>query len=133
EGVGGGRRFSARRHSGFGEAVDFRHALLRDAAYQLLLRRDRLRVHRLIADTIEASFPAISDNMPHVLAHQFVEAGDHSAAIIYLERAGRDAARRSAAMEAVAHFTAALEQAARMPAGRERHGPAFHPPPALPR
>ena len=86
------------RHSGFGDAVDFRHALLRDAAYHLLLRRDRLRVHKLIADTIEARFPAISDSMPHVLAHQFAEAGDHSAAIIYLERAGRDAARRSAAV-----------------------------------
>ncbi len=108
------------RHSGFGDAVDFRHALLRDAAYHLLLRRDRLRVHRLIADTIEARFPAISDSMPHVLAHQFAEAGDHSAAIIYLERAGRDAARRSAASEAVAHFAAALEQTLRLPPGRER-------------
>src|SRR6516164_3472018 len=58
--------------------------------------------------------------MPHVLAQQFAEAGDHSAAIIYLERAGRDAARRSAAMEAVAHFTAALEQASKLPPGRER-------------
>jgi hypothetical protein len=55
-----------------------------------------------------------------VLAHQFAEAGDHSAAIIYLERAGRDAARRSAAMEAVAHFTAALEQTSKLPPGRER-------------
>jgi class 3 adenylate cyclase/energy-coupling factor transporter ATP-binding protein EcfA2 len=108
------------RHSGFGDAVDFRHALLRDAAYHLLLRRDRLRVHKLIADTIEAGFPAIADTMPHVLAHQFAEAGDHSAAIIYLERAGRDAARRSAAMEAVAHFTAALEQTSNFPPGRER-------------
>jgi class 3 adenylate cyclase len=109
-----------RRHGGFGDAVDFRHALLRDAAYHLLLRRDRVRVHKLIADAIEARFPAIADSMPHVLAHQFAEAGDHSAAIIYLERAGRDATRRSAAMEAVAHFTAALEQAAKLPAGRER-------------
>ena len=58
--------------------------------------------------------------MPHLLAHQFAEAGDHSAATIYLERAGRDAARRSAAMEAVAHFTAALEQTGRLPPGRER-------------
>ena len=108
------------RHSGFGDAVDFRHALVRDAAYHLLLRRDRLRVHKLIADTIEAGFPAIADSMPHVLAHQFAEAGDHSAAIIYLERAGRDAARRSAAIEAVAHFTAALEQTSNLPPGRER-------------
>ncbi|MBR0794807.1 AAA family ATPase [Bradyrhizobium jicamae] len=108
------------RPSGFGDVVDFRHALLRDAAYHLLLRRDRVRVHKLIANTIEARFPAIVDSMPHVLAHQFAEAGDHSAAIVYLEKAGRDAARRSAAMEAVAHFTAALEQTSRLPPGGER-------------
>ena len=108
------------RHSGFGDAVDFRHALLRDAAYQLLLRRDRLRIHKLIAETIEAEFPAMADRMPHVLAHQFAEAGDYSAAIIYLERAGRDAARRSAVMEAVAHFTAALKQTSNLPPGSER-------------
>ncbi|MCC8977317.1 adenylate/guanylate cyclase domain-containing protein [Bradyrhizobium acaciae] len=108
------------RPSGFGDVVDFRHALLRDAAYHLLLRRDRLLVHKLIANTIEARFPAIVDSMPHMLAHQFAEAGDHSAAIIYLERAGRDAARRSAAVEAVAHFTAALEQTSRLPPGGER-------------
>ena len=54
-----------------------------------------------------------------MLAQQFAEAGDHSAAIIYLERAGRDAARRSAAVEAVAHFTAALEQTSNLPSGRE--------------
>jgi len=108
------------RHGGFGDAVDFRHALLRDAAYHLMLRRDRVRVHKLIADAIEAGFPAIADSMPHVLAHQFAEAADHSAAIIYLERAGGDAVRRSAAVEAVAHFTAALEQASKLPPGRER-------------
>ena len=114
-----------KRQSGFGDTVDFRHALLRDAAYHLLLRRDRLRVHKLIADTIEARFPAITDNMPHVLAHQLAEAGDHSGAIIYSERAGQDAARRSAATEAVAHFTAALEQAAKLPPGHERDAREF--------
>ena len=31
-----------KRHSPFGEAIEFRHSLLRDAAYHLLLRRDRL-------------------------------------------------------------------------------------------
>jgi class 3 adenylate cyclase len=109
-----------KRHSAFGEAVGFRHALLRDAAYHLLLRRDRVRVHRLIADTIEARFPAITDSMPHVLAYQLAEAGDYPRSINYWERAGRDAARRSAAVEAVAHFTTALESSAKLPQGRDR-------------
>ncbi|MFI5011634.1 MAG: adenylate/guanylate cyclase domain-containing protein [Hyphomicrobiales bacterium] len=109
-----------KRHSAFGEAVGFRHSLLRDAAYHLLLRRDRVRVHKLIADTIEARFPTIADNLPHVLAHQLTEAGDYSRAISYWERAGRDAARRSAAHEAVAHFTSAIELTSKLPQGRDR-------------
>jgi class 3 adenylate cyclase len=109
-----------KRHSTFGAAIEFRHSLLRDAAYHLLLRRDRLRVHQLIADTIEAQFPAITDHMPHVLAHQLTEAGDDLRAIAWWQRAGRDAARRSAAVEAVAHFAAAIELASRLPEGGDR-------------
>jgi class 3 adenylate cyclase len=109
-----------KRHSTFGEAIEFRHSLLRDAAYHLLLRRDRLRVHQLIADTIEARFPAITDHMPHVLAHQLTEAGDHVRAIVWWQRAGRDAARRSAAVEAVAHFATAIGLALRLPPGSDR-------------
>ena len=109
-----------KRHSTLGEAIEFRHSLLRDAAYQLLLRRDRVRVHQLIADTIEAQFPAITDHMPHVLAHQLTEAGDDLRAIAWWQRAGRDAARRSAAVEAVAHFATAIELALRLPKGSDR-------------
>jgi tetratricopeptide (TPR) repeat protein len=108
------------RHSTFGEAVEFRHSLLRDAAYQLLLRRDRLRVHQLIADTIEAQFAAMTDSMPHVLAHQLTEAGDNSRAITYWQRAGRDAAKRSAAVEAVAHFGTAIDVSSKLPEGSDR-------------
>jgi hypothetical protein len=108
------------RHSTFGEAIEFRHSLLRDAAYHLLLRRDRLRVHQLIADMIEAQFPAITDSMPHVLAHQLTEAGDYSRAVNYWQRAGRDAARRSAAVEAVAHFTTAAGLLSKLPPGNDR-------------
>jgi len=109
-----------KRHSTFGEAIEFRHSLLCDAAYQLLLRRDRLRVHQLIADTIEAQFPAMTDQMPHVLAHQLTEAGGDLRSIGWWQRAGRDAARRSAAVEAVAHFAAAIELVPRLPEGGDR-------------
>src|SRR5262249_16794517 len=109
-----------KRHGAFGEAIEFRHSLLRDAAYHLLLRRDRLRVHQLIADTIEAQFPAIADSMPHVLPHQLTEAADVARALICWQYGGRDAARPSAAVEAVAHFTTALEAVSKLPAGSDR-------------
>lgn len=108
------------RRSILGEAIGFRHALVRDAAYSLILHRDRVRLHRLVADTIETRFPAIADALPHILAHQLTEAGDYGRAIIHWERAGLDAARRSAAREAVAHLTRAIELTSRLPQGRER-------------
>ena len=62
-------------HSPFGEAVSFRHMLLRDAAYGLLLHRERTSVHARIADTLSTSFPAIADALPNVMAIQRFQAG----------------------------------------------------------
>ena len=109
-----------RRHSAFGEAAGFNHMLVRDAAYELLLRRDRVRLHEKVARTLEQSFPEITAAMPHLLAQHFAEAGNVPKAIDYLERAGADAAARSAPVEAVAHFERAIELLASQPAGPER-------------
>src|ERR1700720_4290356 len=47
----------------------FKHALVRDAAYSLLPRRRRGRVHARIAEVLEAHFPDIVDGQPELLAH----------------------------------------------------------------
>ncbi len=109
-----------RRHSSFGEAAGFHHMLVRDAAYELLLRRDRARLHDKVALALEQRFPDIATAMPHLVAQHFAEAGNAAKAIDYLERAGADAAARSSPVEAVAHFERALELLATLPTSPAR-------------
>jgi class 3 adenylate cyclase len=109
-----------RRHSSFGEAAGFHHMLVRDAAYDLLLRRERIRLHGKVADALETQFPDMATAMPQLVAHHFTEAGNHAKAIDYWERAGADAAARSAPVEAIAHYAKAIEVLASLPTGTER-------------
>ena len=53
----------------------FKHALVQDAAYDLLLKSKRVELHGKIARTLEEHFPAIKDNEPELLTHHYTEAG----------------------------------------------------------
>ncbi len=101
--------------SNFGEAVAFRHLLVRDAAYQQLVRRDRVRLHGLVAATVESSFPAIAAAVPHIMAVHFAEAGETARAAAQWHLAAADADRRSAYVEALAYFRRALALVSTMP------------------
>jgi class 3 adenylate cyclase len=107
-------------HSPFGEAVSFKHLLVRDAAYSLLLRRDRTNLHARIAGTLEKAFPAIAEALPHVMAFQHTQSGQFAAAARDWDRAGRMAAKRSAYSEAMSHLSKAIESIRQLPAGPER-------------
>lgn len=109
-----------RRHSSFGEAAGFSHMLLRDAAYDLLLRRERAVLHERVALTLEREFPELTAANPQLVAHHFAEAGERAKAIDYWERAALDAAGRCLPIEALAHYTTALDILAAMPPGPER-------------
>ena len=98
------------------EAVyEFRHALIRDVAYQSLLKSIRRAHHQRIAETIEARFPHIAEREPEFVAHHFTEAQLVPKAISYWQTAGNFAKRRSANLEAVAHFSKALGLAESLP------------------
>ena len=101
--------------SNFGEAVAFRHLLVRDAAYQQLVRRDRVRLHGLVAATVESSFPAIAAAVPHIMAVHFAEAGDTARAAAQWHLAAADADRRSAYLEALAYYRRAVALISTMP------------------
>ncbi|HSE78851.1 MAG TPA: AAA family ATPase [Alphaproteobacteria bacterium] len=113
-------RIFVREQSAHGEAIGFSHMLLRDAAYQVLLQRDRARLHKRVAETIETRFPGIADDLPHVLALQFTEAGAAERAIPYWQRAGIVAWRRSATSESISHLSRAIELVPRLPPGDGR-------------
>ncbi len=86
----------------------FKHALVRDAAYNSLLRRRREALHARIAACLEDHFPEIVANEPELLAEHYSEAGLAERAIRYWRRAGERASQRSENLEAENHFRNAL-------------------------
>jgi class 3 adenylate cyclase/predicted ATPase len=86
----------------------FKHALVRDAAYESLLKRRRQELHARIATSIETRFPQLVEAQPELVARHFGEAGLAEKAIPYWLRAGRVAAGRSANIEAIAHLRLGL-------------------------
>ena len=60
---------------GVERSFSFKHALVRDAAYESLLLGRRREWHERIARALEQSFPELVTNEPEVLAYHFAEAG----------------------------------------------------------
>nr|WP_295658810.1 adenylate/guanylate cyclase domain-containing protein [Polymorphobacter sp.] len=96
--------------------VVFRHSLVRDAAYEALLRRDRRSLHARAAAVIAAEFPDLLAEQPDVVAHHLTEAGSAYAADAWLH-AGRAMAERSAYVEAERAFDRGLALLDRIPVG----------------
>ena len=59
----------------------FKHALVQDAAYGLLLREPRRHLHARIAETLGSKFNEIAENKPELLARHCAEAGEVHAAL----------------------------------------------------
>ena len=87
----------------------FRHALIRDAAYESLLRSKRRQYHRKVAEVLQERFPETVEAHPELVASHFTEAGLIEQAIPYWQRAGQRALERSANQEAIRHLTKGLE------------------------
>ena len=97
-------------------SYSFKHALIRDVAYESLLKARRREVHGRIADALMAAGEA----PPELLAHHAARAGRvQAAAALWLE-AGRQAYARSSIHEGVAHARAALGRLAELPASADR-------------
>jgi predicted ATPase len=86
----------------------FRHALLRDTAYNMMLQARQKELHQLAGEAIETVYAA--DLPPHAadLAYHFGKAEDTARERRYARLAGDRAAERFANAEAVAYFTRAL-------------------------
>jgi len=87
----------------------FRHALIRDAAYDSLLRSQRRQYHHKVAEVLQERFGETVDARPELVAHHFTEAGLIEQAIPYWQRAGQRALERSANKEAISHLTKGIE------------------------
>ena len=98
----------------------FKHALIRDAAYQSLLKSRRRTYHDRIAHVLEERFPETREAQPELLAHHYTEAGITAQAIAYWQRAGQRAIERSANLEAIAYLTQGLQLIPMLPEGTQR-------------
>jgi predicted ATPase/class 3 adenylate cyclase len=98
----------------------FKHALVRDAAYASLLKSRRSHLHAAIANALEQQFPDVAQTQPETLAHHLSEAGVIEKAIGYWLQAGKNAAQRSANVEAIAHVRRGIELTGRLPAAKSR-------------
>jgi predicted ATPase len=98
----------------------FKHALLRDAAYQSVLRSARRRHHARIGETLVQRMPRTAEAQPELVAHHLTEGGEIETAIGYWQRAGERATRRMANAEATLHLRKGLDLVEQLPPGRER-------------
>ena len=89
----------------------FKHALVRDAAYESLLNAKRHAIHARILTALEAT----PDIPPEILAQHATEAGRIEKAIDYWESAATIAIGRPAYQEAISRVNQALRLAETMP------------------
>ncbi|MCA1409100.1 AAA family ATPase [Ensifer sp. IC3342] len=103
------------------EAIySFKHALVRDTAYQSLLKSCRRELHRRIAQVLEELAPHVVAAQPELLAHHLTEAGQLPQAVVFWHRAGEHANERAANAEAAGHLAKGLDLLAQMPENPER-------------
>ncbi len=92
----------------------FRHALLRDVAYEGILYARRRVLHGRVARRIEELSRDNPDDALALLSWHYLQAEDWTPALAYHLRAGDQAARRFANRDALALYGAALEIAPRL-------------------
>lgn len=87
----------------------FSHALIRDAAYQSMVRDQRRDVHLRIAETLLAGPATLLERQPERIAHHLAEAGDAARAVPLFQAAAHIAQRTGSLHEAEARLRRALE------------------------
>jgi predicted ATPase/class 3 adenylate cyclase len=97
-----------RRGSDSTAVFSFKHALVRDAAYESLVRETKRDLHERVARAIEQCRPEVMEIDPELLAHHFTEAGLVEPAVRCWHHAGQRASERFAMTETIAHITRAL-------------------------
>src|SRR5262249_3165878 len=98
----------------------FKHALIRDASYESLLKSRRKELHQVIADAINEKFTDFKQTHPEVLARHWTEAGETERAIVEWLRAGKTWEERYAFKEALDSYQRGLSLLKLLPKSRKR-------------
>jgi class 3 adenylate cyclase len=94
----------------------FKHALIQDALYETLLKRDRARLHERVFSKLRDEFSDLVESRPEMAAYHAEHAGLRELAIPLLKEAGMRALGRTAMAEAVKHLGRAVELVETLPA-----------------
>ena len=116
----------ARRLHGSEQVFAFRHALLRDAAYETLLRSRRRQLHQRVGEALVERFPVVAQAHPEIVARHFSAAGQHERAASAWQRAGLSASERGAYREAEDSYSKALTETESLPESHERDVQRLH-------
>ena len=101
-------------------AYSFKHSLVKDVAYQSLLKSRRQQLHARVAQVFEERFPGVVESQPELLAYHLTEAGLDARAADAWARAGRAALGRSAMREAANSLSRAVGLLRGMPSSPDR-------------
>jgi tetratricopeptide (TPR) repeat protein len=96
-------------------SYDFKHALTRDTAYDLLVFDQRRQIHRAVANHLESRPDQPAETLYPFLAYHWDRAEDFSKAQTYFEKTGASALRRGANQEAIAAHSRSLDLVSRHP------------------
>jgi len=99
-----------RKGSAANEQYAFKHALVRDAAYESLLKTSRQEIHRRLVVALEAA----PQTPAEMLAHHATQAELREKAIDYWQKAGANAMATPAFAEAIGHLDRGLRLAEQM-------------------
>jgi TOMM system kinase/cyclase fusion protein len=91
------------RRSVRAESYLFKHALLRDTAYESMVRTSRQTLHERVANVLHERFPDVKRTQPEVLAFHFQHGGRAENALEYWRQAGDLAVKRGAYVESIRH------------------------------
>lgn len=97
-----------------------KHELIKDVAYESLLKRTRQQYHERLALAYEGAFAADAQGHPERLAQHWTRAGQALRAIPYWLQAGQKAVASSAVEEAATHLRQGLELSAGLPPSADR-------------
>ena len=97
------------------EGYIFRHALIRDAAYDSMTKAFQKDTHGRIAVVLENEFPDIVQSEPQKIAYHYQLTSNHNNAAKYWENAGDLAAHNYANKEAAHFYDNAISQKKELP------------------
>jgi class 3 adenylate cyclase/predicted ATPase len=93
----------------------FKHALIREAAYEALLKSTRQLYHARIGQVLAERFPHLAESRPELIAYHYTEARLFEIAVPFWYRAAQRASRRSLPDEAIVYLNKGLALIRAMP------------------